>query len=113
MKEVRAYVKEHRMAAVMAALQRIDGISGASLTNVVGFGRGRAQGAERTVKIDFVDYVPHMKLEIACPDTLVHEVVAVIEKEAHTGLRGDGKIYVFPIEDAVRISTGERGESAV
>ena len=57
--------------------------------------------------------MPRVKLEIVCRDELVEEVVAIIEKTAHTGLRGDGKIYVTPVETAVRISTGERGEKAV
>jgi nitrogen regulatory protein PII len=54
-----------------------------------------------------------MKLEILCKDEKVDEIVSLIEKTAHTGLRGDGKIYVSPVEMAVRISTGDRGDEAV
>jgi len=54
-----------------------------------------------------------MKLEIICKDEKAEEIVSLIEKTAHTGLRGDGKIFVTPVEIAVRISTGERGENAV
>lgn len=56
---------------------------------------------------------PHAKVDVVCPDDLAAEVIATIERHADTGLRGDGKIYVSRIEDAVRIATGERGESAV
>jgi len=56
---------------------------------------------------------PHVRLEIACCTELADEVLSIIEWAAHTGLRGDGKLYVLPLEQAVRISTGERGKSAV
>lgn len=54
-----------------------------------------------------------MKIEIVCKDERAEEIVSLIEKTAHTGLRGDGKVFVTPVETAVRISTGERGDSAV
>ncbi|MFQ5432766.1 MAG: P-II family nitrogen regulator [Nitrospinota bacterium] len=54
-----------------------------------------------------------MKIEIVCTDEIVNEIISIIEKNAHTGLRGDGKIYVTNVETSVRIETGERGESAV
>ncbi|MFP4165349.1 MAG: P-II family nitrogen regulator [Chitinispirillaceae bacterium] len=60
-----------------------------------------------------INWVPHVKLEIVCRDELVEQVVSAVQKGAHTGLRGDGKIYVSSVDDAVRISTGERGEAAV
>jgi len=84
-----------------------------SVTDVRGFGRGRAKGAPQRIVDDLVEYMPRVKLEIFCHDELVEQVIAAIEKTAHTGLRGDGKIYVTPVEVAVRISTGERGEEAV
>lgn len=84
-----------------------------SVTDVRGFGRGRAKGARQRIVEDVVEYMPRVKLEIFCRDELVEQVIAAIEQTAHTGLRGDGKIYVTPVEVAVRISTGERGEEAV
>jgi nitrogen regulatory protein P-II 1 len=84
-----------------------------SVVNARGFGRGRARGARHRIVEDVVEYMPRVKLEIVCRDELVKEVVAIIEQVAHTGLRGDGKIYVTPVETVVRISTGERGEKAV
>lgn len=95
------------------ALHQVEGLTGLSVTNVQGFGRGRAKGAPQRIVDDLVEYMPRVKLEIVCRDELVEEVIAAIEKTAHTGLRGDGKIYVTPVEIAVRISTGERGEEAV
>lgn len=59
------------------------------------------------------DFLPGMLIEVYCKDEIVQEVVSAIETTAHTGLRGDGKVYVIPVEHAVRISTDERGEKAV
>ena len=78
-----------------------------------GFGRGRAKDSPQRIVEDLIDYMPCVKIEIVCRDELVEEVIAHIAQAAHTGLRGDGKIYVTPVESAVRISTGERGEEAV
>ncbi len=113
MKMIIAFVKPHKLADVTVALHEVEGLSGATMSDVRGFGRGRAKTAPDKVYYDTLDYVPRVRLEIACPDELVEEVLAVIEANAHTGLRGDGKIYVTPIDEAVRISTGERGEVAV
>lgn len=113
MKEIKAYIKPHKLSEVTLALHKVEGLTGLSVTKVQGFGRGRARGAPQRIVDDLVEYMPRVKLEIFCHDELVDEVVAVIAKTAYTGLRGDGKIYVTPVETAVRISTGERGEEAV
>jgi nitrogen regulatory protein PII len=112
MKEIKAYIKPHMLSKVTRALQKIEGLTGMSVVDVRGFGRGRAQGAPRGDE-DLLDYSLRMKIEIICKDERVEEIVSLIEKTAHTGLRGDGKIFVTPVEMAVRISTGERGDSAV
>ena len=112
MKEIKAYIKPHMLSKVTRALQKIEGLTGMSVTDVRGFGRGRAKGAPRTDE-DLLDYSLRMKIEIFCKDERAEEIVSLIEKTAHTGLRGDGKICVTPVEMAVRISTGERGEIAV
>ena len=113
MKEIKAYIKPHMLSKVTRALQKVDGLTGMSVSNVQGFGQGRATGAPRRVDEDLLDYSLRMKLEIICKDEKAEEIVSLIEKTAHTGLRGDGKIFVTPVEIAVRISTGERGENAV
>ena len=113
MKMISAFIKPHKLMDVTLALHRIDGLSGASTSEVRGFGRGRAKDAPDKIIHETLDYLPRVRLEIACPDNLVDAVVSTIETVAHTGLRGDGKIYVIPIDEAVRISTGERGESAL
>ena len=113
MKEIKAYIKPHMLSKVTRALQKIEGLTGMSVNDVQGFGRGRAKGAPRGTDEDLLDYSLRMKIEIFCKDEYGDEIVSLIEKTAHTGLRGDGKIFVTPVEMAVRISTGERGENAV
>lgn len=112
MKQVKAYIKPHRLSDVTLALHKVEGLSGIAVSDGRGFGKGKAKGTKHSVKEDLVDYIPHIRIEIVCPDHLVEAVVSAIEKNAHTGLRGDGIIYVSVVESVVRISTGERGEMA-
>ncbi len=113
MKQIKAFIQRHKLSAVTLALHKIEKLTGMSVTEVRGFGRGRAKDVPHRIVDDFVDYVPGVKIEVVCRDDLVEEVLSAIQKNAHTRLKGDGKIYVGPIEQAVRISTGERGEGAV
>lgn len=108
MKEVKAYISRHKLDAVTRALHRIEGLTGVSVIEHSGYGRGLVGAAEPEL-----GFLPGVKVEVICLDELVDGVVNAIEKAAHTGLKSDGKIYVAPIDQAVRISTGERGEGAV
>ena len=113
MKEIKAYIKPLKLSAVARELQKVEGLTGMSVTDVRGFGRGKAREAPQRIVDDLVDYVSYVKIELFCRDELVERIVSAIEKGAHTGLRGDGKIYVSNVEAAVRISTGDRGEGAI
>lgn len=114
MKKLNAYAKPHKLSDVTLALHHVNGLTGISVADGRGFGRGRAKDSPHSSLEDLVDYIPHVKIEVVCHDEMVDEIVETIRQAAHTGLRGDGKIYVFAcVEDAVRISTGERGETAV
>ena len=113
MKMITAFIKPHKLMDVTGALHGIDGLSGGSVSDVRGFGRGRAKEAPDKVRYESLDYLPRLRIEVACPDELVEQVVTTIETMSHTGLRGDGKIYVSPLDHAVRISTGERGKAAI
>jgi len=112
MKLIVAIVKPFKLDEVKDALNEI-GIEGITVSEVKGFGRQKGhtelyRGAEYVV-----DFVPKVKLEIAVADDLVAKVVAAITETAKTGRIGDGKIFILPLEDAVRIRTGERGDEAV
>ncbi len=112
MKKIEAIIKPFKLDEVKDALNEI-GIQGMTVTEVKGFGRQKGhtelyRGAEYVV-----DFIPKIKLEIVTSDSLAEKVVGAIEKTAKTGKIGDGKIFVYPVDEAVRIRTGERGETAV
>lgn len=107
MKQIQAYIKKHKLNDVIRSLRKAQIVSGLSVMDRHGFGLGWAEADETEH-----DMLAGVKLEVFCRDEAVDEVVTLIEQSAHTGLKGDGKIYVSNIEQAIRISTGERGEGA-
>jgi len=112
-KKIDAYIKRQRLTEVVEVLHQVESLTGVSVFDIHGFGRSRGRDEPVHIVDNAVRWVPHVKLEIVCRDELVEQVIAAIQKGAHTGLRADGKIYVSPVEDAVRISSNERGEDAV
>lgn len=112
MKLVVAIVKPFKLDEVREALADI-GVNGLTVTEVKGFGRQKGhtelyRGAEYVV-----DFLPKVKIEAAVADDLVERCLEVIQKSARTGKIGDGKIFVFDVEQVIRIRTGETGEAAV
>ncbi|MBL0225781.1 MAG: P-II family nitrogen regulator [Geobacteraceae bacterium] len=112
MKLIEAIIKPFKLDEVKDALNEI-GIEGITVSEVKGFGRQKGhtelyRGAEYVV-----DFIPKIKMEIAVSDDLVAKVVETIQNTAKTGRIGDGKIFVIPIEEAVRIRTGEKGSDAI
>ncbi|MFO0571310.1 MAG: P-II family nitrogen regulator [Polyangiaceae bacterium] len=112
MKKVEAIIKPFKLDEVKDALSEV-GIQGMTVTEVKGFGRTGGKKEVYRGSAYVVDFVPKVKLEIIVPDAMVKEVIDAIEKSAKTGRIGDGKIFVVPIDEAVRIRTGERGEEAI
>ncbi len=113
MRAIVAIIQPHKLSDVVLALHKVKGLSGMTVADVKGFGRSRGKNAEDLVSEELGEFKEKIKIEIYCPDELVDDVVNAILENAHTGLRGDGKIYVMEVENAVRISTGETGEIAV
>lgn len=113
MKMVVAYVQAFMADAVVDALHEIPEVTGATLTKVQGFGRGRAKGSTKATEGDFVGTRVKARVEVVVADGLADRVVAAITDAARTGNPGDGKICVLPVESAVRIRTAERDEKAV
>ncbi|KKM09891.1 hypothetical protein SY88_17095 [Clostridiales bacterium PH28_bin88] len=112
MRKIEAVIRPGKLEPVKEALGRF-GIHGMTVTHVTGCGlqQGKTEfyrGATYTVNL-----LPKVKLEIIIGDHDVDEVVGIISKHAFTGNVGDGKIFVYPVEDAVRIRTGERGDDAI
>lgn len=113
MKEIKAYIKPHKLAEVALALHQIPGLSGVSVVDGRGFGHEHTKAPQHRDADDVVDFTPHVRIEVFCRDELAESVLAAIRQSAHTGLPGDGKIFVTAIETAVRVQTGERGEAIV
>ena len=112
MKKVEAIIKPFKLDDVKQALTEI-GVIGMTVTEVRGFGRQKGhtelyRGSEYTV-----DFLPKVKIEVVVGDALVKKVVDTIAGAAKTGSIGDGKVFVLPINESIRIRTGETGESAV
>jgi nitrogen regulatory protein PII len=112
MKKIEAIIKPFKLDDVKDALNKI-GITGMTISEVKGFGRQRGhkeiyRGAEYQV-----DFVPKIRIDVVVDSSLSNQVVETISKSASTGKIGDGKIFVLPVGDAVRIRTGESGEHAI
>ena len=112
MKLITAIIKPFKLDEVREALSEV-GVSGITVTEVKGFGRQKGhtelyRGAEYVV-----DFLPKVKIEAAVEDGILEKAIEAIEKSAKTGKIGDGKIFVAPLEQVVRIRTGETGESAL
>jgi nitrogen regulatory protein P-II 1 len=112
MKKIEAIIKPFKLDEVREALSEV-GVTGLTVSEVKGFGRQKGhtelyRGAEYVV-----DFLPKVKVEIVVGDEAVEIAIDAIVKAAHTGKIGDGKIFVMPVEQVVRIRTGETGESAL
>ncbi len=112
MKKIEAIIKPFKLDDVKEALQEI-GLQGMTVTDARGFGRQKGhtelyRGAEYVV-----DFLPKVKLELVVNDALVERAVEAIKTAAHSGRIGDGKIFIMPVEEVLRIRTGETGEDAI
>jgi nitrogen regulatory protein P-II 2 len=112
MKLITSIIKPFKLDEVREALSAI-GVSGITVTEVKGFGRQKGhtelyRGAEYVV-----DFLPKVKIEVAVADNVVEQAIEAIERAARTGKIGDGKIFVMPIEQVIRIRTGETGADAL
>ena len=112
MKKIEAIIKPFKLDDAKDALAKM-GVQGLTVSEVKGFGRQKGhtelyRGAEYVV-----DFLPKLKLEIVVPDEDCEKVVLALQEACHTGKIGDGKIFVLPVEDAVRIRTGEHGDAAI
>ena len=112
MKKIEAVIKPFKLDEVKEALQEV-GVSGITVTEAKGFGRQKGhtelyRGAEYVV-----DFLPKVKIEVVMDDALLERAIEAIQHAARTGRIGDGKIFITPVEEVVRIRTGERGSAAI
>jgi len=113
MKEIKAIIRPFKLMEVIEELQKIDGLPGVTVSEIKGFGKGRAKEAKDKVKYEMVELVPRLQLEVVVDDAMADEVVNVIQQYSHTGNSGDGKIFVSTVDEAVKIRTNERGRDAI
>ena len=112
MKQVIAYIKPSAIELVTEGLRNVDGLTGMSVVDIRGFGRGRGTFPS-LINSQITPFCRNVRLEIMASDAVVWEVVDTIRQQAWSGDKGEGKIYVLDIVEAVRIRTNERGEVAV
>ena len=116
MKIITAMVQPFMLSRVTGALEDIDAFPGMTVTNARGFGREKAshaRGAPHRVVEDFVEYIKKERIEIVAPDEMADLIVETIVRAAHTGNPGDGKVFVWAVERAVRIQTGDKDDAAL
>lgn len=112
MKKIEAIIQPFKFEEVKEAIKAI-GVDGMTITDVRGHGRQKGHKEVYRGQEYQVDLLPKIKLELIVPDSRLEEVVAVISKAARSGKIGDGKIFVLPVEDAIRIRNDDRGEAAL
>ncbi len=112
MKRIEAIIKPFKLDDVKERLRAI-GVNGMTVSEVKGFGRTGGKTEIYRGSAYVVDFVPKIRVEVICTDAMANDVIQAIVAAAKTGKIGDGKIFVTPIDEAIRIRTGERGEDAV
>jgi len=112
MKKIEAIIKPFKLDEVKLGLNEI-GVQGMTVTEVKGFGRQKGHTEFYRGQSYDINFVPKIKIEVVVTEEIADQVVSIIETHAKTGEIGDGKIFVYPIENTVRIRTGERGKEAV
>jgi len=112
MKLITAFIKDFKLDNVTQALNKIEGLTGMTVQEVKGHGRTRGKETHNYQE-PVNDFVKKVRIDLYVQNDIVDQVVDVIQKSAHTGLMGDGKIYVQTVDKSVRISTDERGKEAI
>ena len=113
MKEIKAIIRPFKLDDVITALHKIEGLPGITISGIKGFGKSKAKDSEDAIREGLHDYVEKVKLELVVHNDIVDEVVDTIQRIAHTGNPGDGKIFVVEVSNTIKIRTNERGEKAI
>jgi nitrogen regulatory protein P-II 1 len=113
MKEIKAVIRPSKLLEVTEELHSIEGLPGVTVSEIKGFGKGRAKNAKDKIVYEMVEMIPRIQLEVVVNDEMVDQVVNVIQKFSHTGNTGDGKIFVTNVEEIIKIRTNERGRGAI
>lgn len=113
MKEIKAIIRPFKLLDVVTELQKIENLPGVTISDIRGFGKSKARDSKERILDGLVAYVQKIKIEVVVPDEMVGTVVNTIQVHAHTGNPGDGKIFVCPVDDVIKIRTNERGNQGI
>lgn len=113
MKLILAIVRPFKVTGILDAVESDPGFPGMSVFELRGYGREKSAPHHHLPAEDLIDFVPHTAILVAAPDDRVQGIVERLAEVARTGQPGDGKVFVVPLEEALRIATGERGEAAL
>ena len=109
MKEIKAIIRPSKLLEVTEELHAIEGLPGVTVSEIKGFGKGRPD----KLVYEMVEFMQRIQLEVVVNDEMVEDVVNVIQRHAHTGNAGDGKIFVSTVDEIIKIRTNERGKDAI
>lgn len=113
MKEIKAIIRDFKLDAVITELNKIEGLPGLTISEIKGFGKSKAKNAKDSISEGLHEFVKRIKIELVVHNSMVDEVINVIQRKAYTGNPGDGKIFVTEVVNVVKIRTNERGEEAI
>lgn len=113
MKEIKAILRPFKLDDVITALHKIEGLPGITISDIRGFGKSKGKNAAETISEGLHELVPKVKIELVVSNEMADNIVDVIQRIAHTGNPGDGKIFVVDVEKVVKIRTNERGIKAI
>ncbi len=113
MKEIKAIIRPFKLDDVITELHKLEGLPGLTISYIKGFGKSKAKNSKEAIKEGLHNVVERVKLEIVVHDEMVDKVVDTIQKTAHTGNTGDGKIFIVDVNNTIKIRTNERGEQAI
>lgn len=113
MKEIKAIIRDFKLDNVITELHKIEGLPGITISEIKGFGKAKAEGASDAIREGLHLFVKRIKIELVVHNNMVEEVIDTIQRTAHTGNPGDGKIFVAAVDDVIKIRANERGDEAI
>lgn len=113
MKEIKAIIRDFKLDNVITELHKIEGLPGITISEIKGYGKAKAEGANDAIREGLHLFVKRIKIEMVIHNNMVEKVIETILSTAHTGNPGDGKIFITSIDDTIKIRTNERGEGAI
>jgi nitrogen regulatory protein P-II 1 len=113
MKEIKAIIRPFKLLDVVTELQKIENLPGVTISDIREFGKSKPKYERKDIVDGLVEYVHKVKIEVVVPEEMVETVVNTIRVHSHTGNPGDGKIFIYPVDEVIKIRTNERGIEAI